>query len=291
MSGSPTSDLVRYETFGRVARVTMNRPRYRNAQSRVLLGELDRAFTAAVDDPEVRVIVLAGEGKDFSAGHDLGTPEQVEDMKANPRRGRSDAEKHFDYSWQQFLDMSLRWRDLPKPTVAQVHGWCIFGGWIIASSMDLVCASEDARFLTSLLQYFTLPWDIGPRKAKELLFDNHVMSAAEAHELGFVNHVWPRAELEENTLELANRIASQSTLWLRLAKLSVNQAQDAAGFRATVQAAHSNYHLTEIHNRMRGIEGEEPRRKLGIVEQLIERDVESVGGGTNEEGEDGAEGR
>src|SRR5438045_7101700 len=122
------SDLVRYETLGRVARVTMNRPRYRNAQSRSLLRALDDAFAAAVEDPEIRVIVLAGDGKDFSAGHDLGTPEFVEDEKRHPRKGRTDVEKNFDYSWQEFLDMSLRWRDIPKPTIAQVHWRCIFGG-------------------------------------------------------------------------------------------------------------------------------------------------------------------
>lgn len=273
---------VRYETDGRVARVTMNRPEFRNAQSRVLLTELDRAFAQAVDDPEIRVIVLAGEGKDFSSGHDLGTPPQLEDANANPRQGRSAVEKHFGYSWTNFLDMSLRWRDLPKPTVACVHGWCIFGGWIIASSMDLIVASDDARFLTSLLQFFTLPWEVGPRKAKEILFDNHVISAKEAHELGFVNHVWPREELDDRTMELAQRISGNATLWLRLAKLSVNQMQDAAGFRAAVQAAHSNYHLTEIHNRLRAVEGgEQPgERRLGEVDRLLRN--EEVGDGTED---------
>lgn len=266
-------DQVRYETLGRVARVTMNRPRYRNAQSRVLLTELDEAFARAVADPEVRVIILAGDGKDFSAGHDLGTPEQVSDAKTNPRTGRSVAEQNFGYSWDHFLDMSLRWRDLSKPTIAQVHGWCIFGGWIIASSMDLICASEDARFLTNLLQYFTLPWEVGPRKAKQILFDNRALTAREAHELGFVNEVWPRDELEGRTLELANQIAGNATFFLRLAKLSVNQMMDAAGFRAFVQAAHSNYHLSEIHNRLRadGERQEGRPRKLGVVEDLVRK--------------------
>lgn len=282
----PEFDTVRYEQLGRVARVTMNRPQYRNAQSRTLLRELDEAFAFAVDDAETRVIVLAGGGKDFSAGHDLGTPEFVEEEKQTPRQGRSDVEKNFGYSWEQFVDMSLRWRDIPKPTIAQVHGWCIFGGWIIASSMDLVVASEDARFLTNLLQYFTLPWDVGARKAKEILFDNRPIGAHEAQELGFVNHVWPREQLEGRTLELANRIAANATFLLRQFKLSVNQMQDAAGFRAAVQAAHANYHLTEIHNRLREqervAEGGEPRtaRRLEAVERLLAK-----------EGDDGAEDR
>ena len=134
----PDFETVRYEQLGRVARVTMNRPRYRNAQSRTLLRDLDAAFAHATDHEETRVIILAAEGKDFSAGHDLGTPDFVDEEKRIPRQGRSDVEKNFGYSWEQFVDMSLRWRDIPKPTIAQVHGWCIFGGWIIASSMDLV---------------------------------------------------------------------------------------------------------------------------------------------------------
>jgi enoyl-CoA hydratase len=282
----PDFETIRYEQLGRVARITMNRPRYRNAQSRTLLRELDQAFAFATDDAETRVIILAAEGKDFSAGHDLGTPEFVEEEKQHPRQGRSDVEKNFGYSWEQFVDMSLRWRDIPKPTIAQVHGWCIFGGWIIASSMDLVVASDDARFLTNLLQYFTLPYDIGARKAKEILFDNHPIGADEAHELGFVNHVWPRDELEGRTLEFANRIAANATFLLRQFKLSINQMQDAAGFRAAVQAAHANYHLTEIHNRLREQEritkGGEPRstRRLEAVERLLAK-----------EGDDGAEDR
>ena len=265
---------VRYETMDRVAKVTMARPQYRNAQSRRLLTELDEAFARAIEDTDVRVIVLAGEGKAFSAGHDLGTPEQVEDLKTNPRSGRTFAEQNFAYSWDHFLDMSLRWRDLPKPTIAQVHGWCIFGGWIIASSMDLVVASDDAKFLTNLLQYFTLPWEVGPRKAKQILLDNRALTAAEAHELGFVNEVWARDELEAKTVELANRIAGNATFFNRLVKLTVNQVMDAAGFRASVQAAHSNYHLSEIHNRLRGAEGEateNPRRRLGIVDELVRK--------------------
>ena len=277
---------VGYESLGRVARVTMNRPRYRNAQSRALLRDLDEAFAAAVDDAEVRVIVLAAEGKDFSAGHDLGTPEFVEEEKQHPRQGRSEVEKSFGYSWQQFLDMSLRWRDIPKPTIAQVHGWCIFGGWIIASAMDLIVASDDTKFLTNLLQYFTLPWDVGVRRAKEILFDNHPISAAEAQELGFVNHVWPRDELEGRTLELANRVAANATFLLRQFKASINQMQDAAGFRSAVQAAHANYHLTEIHNKLREQEriakGGEPRsaRRLDAVDRIL-----------GKEGDDGAKDR
>jgi enoyl-CoA hydratase len=144
--------------------------------------------------------------------------------------------------------MGLRWRDLPKPTIAQVHGWCIYGGWLIASAMDLIVAADDARFMTNLLQYFPLPFDVGPRKAKELLFDNRVIGAQEALELGFVNRVVPRDRLEQETMALAERIAGNPSFFLRMAKLAVNQAQDAMGFHSALQGAHSHYLLSQFSN-------------------------------------------
>src|SRR5690242_5382373 len=127
---------LRYEKLDRVARVTLNRPRYRNAQSTVLLKELDRAFEQGMADDEVRVIVLAGAGEHFSAGHDLGTPEEKENPASfyNTKGLRN---RHIR-SWELFLENTLRWRDLPKPTIAQVQGYCIFGGYMFASAMDLI---------------------------------------------------------------------------------------------------------------------------------------------------------
>src|SRR3954468_11360227 len=207
----------------------MNRPGVKNAQSGPLLRDLDAAFMRAVEDRTVRVIVLGGRGDSFSAGHDLGTDEQVAEREARPKGGTS-VEDAFSYSWDYFLQMSRRWRDLPKPTIAMVHGWCIYGGWLVASAMDFIVAADDTRFLTNLLQYFTLPFDVGPRKAKELLFDNKVLTAADAHPAGFVNRVVPRAELESATAALAARIAEQPPFLLRAMKLAVNNAQDAMGF-------------------------------------------------------------
>lgn len=237
---------VTYEVAGRVARIRLDRPQYRNAQSSRLLVELDRCFSEAAGDPEVRVVVLSGNGEAFSSGHDLGTPEQAAVRAERTARPRTEVEEQFDYSWDHFLQMALRWRDLPKPTIAQVHGWCIFGGWLIASAMDLIVAADDTRFLTNLLQYFPLPFDVGPRKAKELLFDNRVIPAAEALELGFVNRVVPRDALEAEVTAMAERIAETPAYTLRMMKLAVNNAQDAMGFRAAVQAAHSHYLLSQV---------------------------------------------
>ena len=236
-------EQVRYETSGSIARVTANRPRYRNAQSRRLLEELDAAFDEAVRDPEVRVIILAGEGEHFSSGHDIGTQEEIDDREQRPypegRRGR------YQRSWDLYVDMSLRWRNLAKPTIAQVQGLCIYGGWIIASAMDLIVAAVDARFLPAHFQYFSVPWYLGPRKTKEILWQARFVDAAEAMELGLVSRVVSRDQLESATNELAESIAKMDPLTARMIKFSVNQMQDAMGFSTSVRAAHASYMLLE----------------------------------------------
>src|SRR5262249_6397443 len=118
---------VRYEQEGRVARLVLNRPQDRNAQSRILIEQLDAGFERAANDESVGVIVLCGEGDHFSAGHDLGTPGELADREVRPvgegLRGR------YKRSWDMNIDPTLRWRNVPKPTVAAVHGYCIFAGW------------------------------------------------------------------------------------------------------------------------------------------------------------------
>ncbi len=137
------STLLQSQT-GAVRTITTNRPDVLNAQSRVLLEELDDAFLRAADDPEVRVIILAGAGKHFSAGHDLGSPQEVEDQKKIALEPGFKGE--YRRLWERFFENTMRWRDLPKPTIAQVQGYCIMGGMMIASACDIIIASEDAQF-------------------------------------------------------------------------------------------------------------------------------------------------
>ena len=132
----------------------------------------------------------------------------------------------------------MRWREVPKPTIAAVQGYCIFGGWIIASAMDIIYAAEDAMFLGSNFQYFSVPWDIHPRKAKEMLFESRFIDGAEALELGLVNRVVPAQDLESAVLEYAERIAKNDPFQLRMIKLAVNHMQDTQGFHAHMTAAH-----------------------------------------------------
>ncbi|MPZ63455.1 MAG: hypothetical protein GEU93_19660 [Propionibacteriales bacterium] len=160
-----------YERIERVARVTLNRPNCRNALSRVMQEELESAFAAAVADEQVGAILVDANGPIFSAGHDLGTPDHVDDLAARPYL-EPPVRGEFEYSWEMWLNMPLRWRDLPKPTIAAVHGLCIYGGWKLASAMDIVVAADDAKFVAGPPQWMSLPWDVGPRIAKAILLDD-----------------------------------------------------------------------------------------------------------------------
>jgi enoyl-CoA hydratase len=227
---------IRVEDEGHVRRIITSRPNYRNAQSRRLLEELDDAFAEAGDDPSVRVIVLLGDGDHFSGGHDLGTPDEKADRELRPRQEGTRGK--FHHSRESFVNKTLRWRDVPKPTIAGVQGYCIFGGWMVASAMDIIYAADDAMFLGANFQYFSIPWDMPPRRAKELLYESRFIDAAEALELGLVNKVVPRAELDSAVMTYATRIAENDPFQLRMTKLAVNQMQDGQGFHAHITSAH-----------------------------------------------------
>lgn len=259
---------IEVERRGEIEIIRLNRPRYRNAQSRILLEEMTQAFARADLDNEVKVIVLAGAGDHFSAGHDLGTPDELED-RANHPFGDGVLGR-VNRSWHLFVENSLRWRDVRKPTIAQVQGYCIFGGYMFASAMDLIVASDDAMFLPSITQYFSAPWDVGVRKAKEVLFQSRFVDAQEALRTGLANLVVPRAELERETLALAGRIAETDAFTLRMVKFALNNAQDAMGFHTAVRNAHSHHFLTRVQEYSqwdRG-EGRGPKRMPGVAQAL-----------------------
>lgn len=224
---------IRYEP-GPVARVILNRPRKLNAQTWTMLAEMEDAFNTAVSDPEVAVIILSGEGRAFSAGHDLDSEDQLAD-RAN-RTQNLNGFAVSGLSKDTYVDSHLRWRDLPKPTIAMVHGYCIYGGWMIASAMDFIFASEDALFIPTYGDYFTTSWDVGARKAKEILYENRFMTAKEAMTWGFVNRVYPAADLERETLAYAARVNETGQFYTRTVKFAINQTLDMMGFTASVRA-------------------------------------------------------
>ena len=217
-----------YEKLGRTGRITLNRPRYRNAQSTVLLKELDRAFEAAALDDDVKVIILAGAGEHFPPVMISARPTRKRTPTATTiRKGLKN--RHIR-SWEIFLDNTLRWRNLPKPTIAQVQGFCIFGGYMFAAAMDLIVAADDAMFLPSLTQYFSAPWDMGVRKAKEILFQSRFIDAQEALRTGLANMVVPRAELEKETLALADAHRRDRRIYAADAQVRDQQRAGRDGF-------------------------------------------------------------
>jgi enoyl-CoA hydratase len=241
------SPSVRYEVDEGIATVTLARPEYRNAQSVRLVRELDAAFRRAREDDEVRVIVLAGEGSSFSAGHDLGSPEDIDEVEWRASAPtRAVGARSFDL----YSELTMGWRDLPKPTIAAVQGNCIYAGWSIASAMDIVVAADDSRFLPHLSEFFTLPWVIGPRRAKQVLFANRPLSAERALEFGMVAEVVPAAELASHVRELARGIAANDPALVRLIKGAVNNVEDTMGFAATIRASQA-YNVLGYH----GVQG------------------------------------
>jgi enoyl-CoA hydratase len=227
----------------------MARPEKRNAQDTAMLRALDDAFTAAVADDDVRVIVLSGDGPHFCSGHDLG--ELGEDLPSTA--------DWLAYEEEHYLGLHRRWWSLPKPTIAMVQGACIAGGLMTAWVCDLIVAADDARFADPVVamgmnghEWFVHPYELGARKAKELLFTAEPIDATEAHRLGMVNHVVPAAELEAFTMDLASRIARHDPLALKLAKRSVNAALDAQGQAQAIDHAFALHHFGHTRHRVEG---------------------------------------
>jgi enoyl-CoA hydratase len=235
-------DDILWERFGPVLRVSHNRPQRRNAESENLLAELDDALARAAADDGVRVLILAGTGDHFSAGHDL--------FDGLARRGDYTPEQHWLWEQEHYLGNALRIWDFPKPTIAQVQGGCIAGGFMVANMCDLLVASDDAFFCdpvahslgAAAVEALVHPWVLGLRKAKEMLYTGQRVSAAEAHAWGMVNHVVPRADLAASTLQLAERIAQAPPVAIRMLKRSLNRTADMQGFRNAIQA-HFDTHL------------------------------------------------
>jgi len=270
-----TYTQITYET-GTVAKVMMSRPRYLNALSRILLDEIDDALTRAEEDAEVKVIVLSGAGNHFSAGHDLGTPEEKEDRK-NSSWAENGIGRYSEMK-RRFVEMGLRWHHLKKPTIAMVQGYCIFGGWMVATAMDIIFAAENALFLPSHFQYFSVPWDLGPRKAKEILFEHRFMTAHEARVHGFVNRVYSNEKLEEETLAYANRVAANDPFRIRMAKQSINHMMDTMGYSAEIKGDFQSYFLRQTLSppRSGGVAGQqEGSQSPGIAQtDVAKRNLE-----------------
>ncbi|MDF9902327.1 enoyl-CoA hydratase [Pseudomonas laurylsulfatiphila] len=257
------AEVVLYEVRDAVAIVTMNRPEYHNAQNSQMTYALDAAFRRACDDDEVKVIVLRGAGKHFSAGHDIGTPGRDVDKTFDraslwyDHTNKPGGEFLYAREQEVYLGMCRRWREMPKPTIAMVQGACIAGGLMLAWVCDLIVASEDSYFADPVVrmgipgvEYFAHVHELNPRIAKEFLFLGERMPAPRAYQMGMLNRVVARDELEQQTLDIAGRIAQMPRLGLQLSKQAVNNAEDLMGKRATMDMVFGLHHFAHAHNEL-----------------------------------------
>ena len=261
MSQAADFTEIRYERPAEpVARIVLARPDKRNAQDMKMLYQLNKAFDRAAQDDTVKVIILSADGPHFSSGHDLSDfGSQVGEHGAPITGGggfaRPGPEGYMAREEEIYLGFCWRWRNLPKPTIAQVQGKVIAGGLMLVWPCDLVIASEDAEFSDPVVafgvnghEFFVHAWELGHRKAKELLFTGDSIGALEAKELGMVNQVVPRDQLEAFTLQMAQKIAKRPSVGLRFAKMSVNQSLEAQGMWTAVQSAFNLHHVAHAHN-------------------------------------------
>lgn len=258
-----SADVVLYHVEAGIATVTMNRPEYHNAQNSQMTYALDAAFRRAVDDDEVKVIVLRGNGKHFSAGHDIGTPGR--DINQSFDRAslwydhvnKPGGEFLYVREQEVYLGMCRRWREMPKPTIAMVQGACVAGGLMLAWVCDLIIASDDAHFSDPVVrmgipgvEYFAHAFELHPRIAKEFLFLGERMGAERAYQMGMVNQIAAREELEAKTYSVAERIAKMPRMGLALTKQAINHIEDLQGKRTGMDAAFAWHHFAHAHNEL-----------------------------------------
>ncbi|PHV64887.1 enoyl-CoA hydratase [Williamsia muralis] len=285
--------FITYELLdeGLVARITLDRAGYRNAQNRTLLVELDSAFIRAEADDTVRVVILAGAGEVFSAGHDMGTPDRAAERDPESEHFHStftthgatkrSAEKKMVEEWHFFYQNAWRWRNLRKITIAQVQGAVLAAGLTLAWSCDLIVGAEGTKFADPVavrlgmcgVEYFAHPWEFGPRKAKELLLLGDSIDIEEAHRLGMVSRIFPRDELEAETLEIARAIAKRPSVTSLLIKESVNQTLENQGFYNALQSAFNLHQLNHAHwAEIHGEGGDRAQPEDGALPWKLQRD-------------------
>ena len=249
---------ILYGKDGRIARITLNRPDALNALNVELQEELVSAVKDAGEDDNIRVVILKGAGRAFSAGGDIQRrPGEAEPPRQTVMQGRRSIEQ-----WKERL--FTIW-DLPKPVIAQVHGYCLARGSILALTCDITICAEDALFGGTSIPLGVgnvspiWLWHIGPKKTKEIFLQiGHRISGKEAECLGLVNKAVPADKLEDEVSELANSIARTPLEFLTLQKLMVNRAAEVMGLRAIIlmgcemdTVAHATETTAAIRQRMK----------------------------------------
>lgn len=256
---------VQYRSLtSRIVNIAMALPETRNAQDMAMTYALNSALDRAAHDDDVRVIILSGDGADFSAGHNLAGD-----------KGRTWRDFPIVGTWAGFdggpvaavygrekeiyLEMCERWRNIPKPTIAAVQGNCVAGGLMLAWACDIIVASENARFKDPTLEFgvagaefFMHPWELGTRKAKEWLMTSDWLSSHDAADCGMVNRVVPNDGLMKAALEIAEKIASKRDPFpVSAVKEAINFAQDTMGRKHAMMHAFGLHQLSHAQNTLR----------------------------------------
>lgn len=267
-------ETVRYEAADGIASITLSRPEQANAQSMRLIDELDAAFDVADLDDDVRVVILAAEGKHFSSGHDLKElvgPDATDDLKER----RSTPERKFRHERQMYFDRCVRIYEFRKPTIAAVQGKCIAAGVMLAAMCDLIVASDDAVFQNPVarmsgagVELLVEPWELGIRKAKEFLLTGDEIDAQEAWRLGMVNKVVPRDELDAAAHEMAVKITKVPPMTAERIKDSINQTFEFMGKRNSWNFHFMAHHFTHNTAAARGKLSE--REQMGSMKEVFE---------------------
>lgn len=260
-----TETLIRYEDPAPgVARIVLARVEKHNSLNPALIFAINDAFDRALRDDTVKVIILAADGRNFSAGHDIAdTVEEYQQAVQDSSPGVSTWSGFLEpgaHGWyaaekEAYLESARRIRNISKPTICAVQGKCIAGALIYAWVCDIIVAASNALFSDPVVtfgmpavEWLGHPWELGPRKAKEFLFTSDSWNAEEAHRLGMVNHVVELEELEAFTLAMAQKIAAKPAFALKLAKEAVNKTLDIQGQMNAIDQAFSLHHLGHQQN-------------------------------------------
>jgi len=244
-----TALLLRHDDAG-VTTLTLNRPQARNALSQAMLRALLDAFSAIAADASVRVVILAGAGPAFCAGHDL------KEIRA--------AGYARDYTEKLFADCAELMQAivrLPQPVIARVHGIATAAGAQLVASADLAVAAEDSRFATPGVHIglfcstpmVALSRNVSHKHALQMLLSGDLIDAPTALRFGLVNELVPAGELEAKTLELARKIASKSALTVRTGKAAYYRQAELPLAEAYAYAREVMVTNLEAHDAQEGI--------------------------------------
>ena len=230
----PEFNTIKFTLEDAIAVISLNRPEKLNAISPEMVKELHLALDEAEQNESVRVIVLKGEGKAYSAGFDLDV--EADEGVDSSEFWRAELKRNFD--------IIMRFWDSPRPTIAAVHKYCLGSAMEMATACDITIAAEDTRFGAPEVKFgsgivaLILPWVIGVKQAKELLLtgDDRV-SAERALSLGLVNRVVTEEQLEMESMALARTIAANDSLAVQMTKQAINKGCEAMNMREAMLGA------------------------------------------------------